>query len=154
MRSSTLLRGLINFCNKYMSSLWIMWVHGLYALLPFRNFLASTVLCIALSHLESWCKPRDTIRSITHKPPYIFLKTATIPTYHGISITILRYIAMQLPPLPFDDLSVHCHIALHDHISDIVVVAQSPFIIFIHVMLDHCTSWYITRGIHVESYFS
>ena len=37
------------------------------------------------------------LRSITHKPPYIFLKTATIPTYHGISIAIPRYIAMQLP---------------------------------------------------------
>ena len=35
------------------------------------------------------------IRSITHKPPYIFLKTATIPTYYGISIAIPRYIAMQ-----------------------------------------------------------
>ena len=34
MRSSTLLRGIINFCNKYMGSLWLMWVHGLYALLP------------------------------------------------------------------------------------------------------------------------
>ena len=56
MHSSTLLRGLINFCNKYMSSLWLMCVHGLYALLPFRNLLASTVPCIALSHLESWCK--------------------------------------------------------------------------------------------------
>ena len=42
-------------------------------------------------------KPRDTIRSITHKPPYIFLKTATVPTYHGISIAIPSYIAMQLP---------------------------------------------------------
>ena len=42
-------------------------------------------------------KPRDMIRSITHKPPYIFLKTATIPTYHGISIAIPRYISMQLP---------------------------------------------------------
>ena len=42
-------------------------------------------------------KPRDTIRSITHKPHYIFLKTATIPTYDGISIAIPRYIAMQLP---------------------------------------------------------
>ena len=102
MHSSTLLRGLINFCNKYMSSLWLIWVHGLYALLPFHNLLASTVLCIALSHLESWCnfagasKPRDTIRSIIHKPPYIFLKTATITTYHGISIANLRYITMQL----------------------------------------------------------
>ena len=42
-------------------------------------------------------KPRDTIHPITHKPHYIFLKTATIPTYHGISIAIPRYIAMQLP---------------------------------------------------------
>ncbi len=61
-----------------------------------------SVPCIALSHLESWCKlrraskPRDTIRSITHKPHYIFLKIATIPTYYGISIAIPRYIAMQL----------------------------------------------------------
>ena len=30
-----------------------------------------------------------------------FLKTATIPTYHGISIAILRYIAMQLPLFRF-----------------------------------------------------
>ena len=30
----------------------------------------------------------------TSNPPYTFLKTDTIPTYHGISIAILRYIAM------------------------------------------------------------
>ena len=28
MRSSTLLRGQVDFCNKYMSILWLMWVHG------------------------------------------------------------------------------------------------------------------------------
>ena len=66
----------------------------------FPSLLASSVLCIALSHIESGAnfagasKPRDMIRSITHKPPYIFLKTATIPTYYGISIAIPRYIAM------------------------------------------------------------
>ena len=103
MRSSTLLRGLINFCNKYMSSLWLMLSPWTIRTLTLPSLLASSVLCIALSHLESWCKlrraskPRDTIRSITHKPPYIFLKTATIPTYYGISIAIPRYIAMQLP---------------------------------------------------------
>ena len=63
MRSSTLLQGLINFCNKYMSSLWLMWVHGLYALLPFHNLLASSVPCIALSHHESWCKLHRCIRT-------------------------------------------------------------------------------------------
>ena len=46
-------------------------------------------------------KPCDTVRSITHKPPYIFLKTDTIPTYHGIFIAIPRYIAMQLSTVPF-----------------------------------------------------
>ena len=30
-----------------------------------------------------------------------FLKTATIPTYYGISIAIPRYIAMQLSTAPF-----------------------------------------------------
>ena len=49
------------------------------------------------ANFDGASKPRDMIRSITHKPPYIFLKTATIPTYHGISIAIPRYIAMQLP---------------------------------------------------------
>ena len=33
--------------------------------------------------------------------PYTFLKTATIPTYYGISIVIPRYIAMQLTTIPF-----------------------------------------------------
>ena len=46
-------------------------------------------------------KPHDTIRSITHKPLYIFLKRATIPTYYSISIAIPRYIAMQLSTVPF-----------------------------------------------------
>ena len=34
----------------------------------------------------------------THHIP--FLKTATIPTYYGISTAILRYIAMQLSTVP------------------------------------------------------
>ena len=34
-------------------------------------------------------------------PPYTFLKTATIPTYYGISIAIPRYIAMQLSTVLF-----------------------------------------------------
>ena len=36
----------------------------------------------------------------TIHPPYTFLKTATIPTYYGIPIAILSYIAMQLPTVP------------------------------------------------------
>ena len=46
------------------------------------SLLASTVPCIAFLTLTVGAtftgasKPRDTMRSITHKAPYIFLKTA------------------------------------------------------------------------------
>ena len=66
MRSSTLLRGLINFCNKYMSSLWLMWVHGLYTLLPFRIFssLYGTMHCPF--------SPRELVQtSLVHPNPVI-----------------------------------------------------------------------------------
>ena len=58
--------------------------------------------------------------------PYTFLKTVTIPTYYGISIAIPRYIVMQLFTVPFYyDMLHHCHIALHDHVVDIVFVAKA-----------------------------
>ena len=101
-------------------------------ILTLPSLLASSVPCIALSHLES-----HMVRSITHKPPYIFLKTATIPTYYGISIAIPRYIAMQIfYRFIYYDTLHHCHIALHDHVVDIVFVAKPPCILFIHVTLD------------------
>ena len=94
------------------------------------------------------------IRSITHKPPYIFLKTATIPTYYGISIAIPRYIAMQLSTFRYYDTLHHCHIALHDLVVDIVFAAKPPFIILSYMsLLIHRISWYIVGGIHIESYF-
>ena len=113
--------------------------------LTFPPLLASSVPCIALSHLRvsanfaGASKPRDTIRSITHKPTYIFLKTATIPTYHGISIAIPRYIAMQLSTVPFIIIMTYFTfviLPLHDHVVDIVFLAKPPSIIFIHVTLD------------------
>ena len=48
----------------------------------------------------------------------------------------------------------HCHIALHDHVVDIVFVAKPPFIILSYMsLMSHCTSQYIAGGIHIESYF-
>ena len=109
--------------------------------------------------------PRDVVQtSQVHPNPMILYaqshigliissSIATVPTYYGFSMAIPRYIAMQLPPLPFDDLSIHYHIALHDHRADIVFVAQPPFIIFhtcyarsLHILVH-------ARGIHIESYF-
>ena len=100
-------------------------------------------------------KPRDMVLSITHNPPYIFLKTATIPTYYGISIAIPRYIAMQLSTVSvYYDTLHHCHIALNDHVVDIVFVAKPPFIILSYMSLvSHCISRYTAGGIHIESYY-
>ena len=86
------------------------------------------VIWYALSHISL-------IISSSKQPPYLpIMAFPNIP----------RYIAMQPPPLPFDDLSIHCHIALHDHITDIVVIALPPFIIFhtcyarsLHILV-HC----------------
>ena len=54
----------------------------------------------------------------------------------------------------YNDMLHHCHIALHDHVVDIVFVAKPPFIILSYMsLLNHCTSRYIGGGIHIESYF-
>ena len=51
-------------------------------------------------HFASLYYYRATFTGIMH-PLFTFLKTATIPTYYGISIAIPRYIAMQLSTVPF-----------------------------------------------------
>ena len=94
---------IINLCNKYVSSLWLMWHHG-------HTHLHLSIFASLFGTVHSPFSPRglvqifagaskpcDMIRSVAHKPHYIFLKTATIPTYHGMSIAIPRYIAMQIP---------------------------------------------------------
>jgi len=104
--------------------------------------LASSVPCIALSHLESWCKLHwciqilGMIRSLIHKPHYIFLKTATIPTYYGISIAILRYIAMQHPSfITWLDAILHRHIAFCMIIQPHDSWALPLYIFLLHVAL-------------------
>ena len=90
-----------------------------------------------------------------HTPTITFLKTATIPTYYGISIAIPRYIAMQLTTVSFTMTRfIIVIIALRDHVVDIVFVAKPPFIILSYMsLMIHCTSRYTAGGIHIESYF-
>ena len=48
----------------------------------------------------------------------------------------------------------HCHIALCDHVVDIVFVAKPLFIILSYMsLLIHCISRYTAGDIHIESYF-
>ena len=49
------------------------------------------------------------------------------------------------------DLSIYCHIALHDR--KIASMMFSWLVRFdVIAMLDRCTSWYTTGSIHIESY--
>ena len=88
------------------------------------------------------------------KPPYTFLKTATIPTYYGISIAIPRYIAMQLPPFRLlwhaSSLSYCFAWSCSWHrVCGKAIVHNFSYM----SLLIHCTSRYTAGGIHIESYF-
>ena len=54
---------LLDFCNKYVSSVWLMLSPWIIRTLTLPSLLASSVPCIALSHLESWCKLRRCIQT-------------------------------------------------------------------------------------------
>ena len=115
MRSSTLLRGQVDFCNKYMSSLWLMWVHG------YTHTHPSTLLAFIM--------PRNLRR---YHAPIIYLPQNSHHTYllwHFHSHSEIYCHATFHRSVYYDTLH-HCHIALHDHVVDIVFVAKPPFIIF------------------------
>ena len=128
---------LLVICNKLVSSFWLMLSYGFWHFHhPYFASLFGVVHCLLLTM-------RVVHTSLVHpKPisPYIFLKTATIPTYHSIFIVVPRYIAMQLPSyITWPVVIHHFYIALHDSITADVW--------FTHVMLDHCTSCYTGSGI-------
>ena len=54
---------LVDFCNKYVSSLWLMLSPSIIRTLTLSSLLASSVPCIALSHIESWRKLRRCIQT-------------------------------------------------------------------------------------------
>ncbi len=98
---------LVDFCNKYVSSLWLMLSPWIIHSLTLPSLLASSVSCIALSHLESWCKLRRCIQTPWYDTLYhtnLLISSSKQPPYlpiYGISIAIPRYIAMQLSTVPF-----------------------------------------------------
>ena len=89
--------------------------------------------------------------------PTTFLKTATIylpQNSHHIYLSWHFHSHATFHRSVYYDTHHHCHIALHDHVVDIVFVAKPLFIIFLYMsLLIHCTSRYTAGGIHIESYF-
>ena len=88
------------------------------------------VIWYALSHISL-------IISSSKQPPYLPIMAFPQPFRDILPCNFHRF--------RFDNLSIYCHIVLQDHVADIVFVAQPPSIIFMHVTLDHCTSWYCQR---------
>ena len=130
---------LVDFCNKYVSSLWLMLSPWIIRTLTLPPLLASLV-------------PRNFHR---YHAPIIYLpKIAIIPTYYGIFIAIPRYIAMQLSTVSLLWHASSLSYCLDDHVVDVVFVAKPLFIILSYMShMHHCTSRYTAGGIHIESYF-
>ena len=122
MRVVLCFQWLVDFCNKYMSSSWLMLSPWIIRTLTLPPLLASLI--------------PPTFRR--YHTPTIYLPQNSHHTYLSWHFhSIPRYIAMQLTTVPFTmTRSIIFIIALHDHVVDIVFVAKPPFIIFIHVTLD------------------
>ena len=142
-----LMLNLLVVCNKLVSYFWLMLSYGFLALPPsiFAS-LFGAVHCLLLTLRVVHTSPvhpkpvGELSLVLLHISRYIFLKTATIPTYHNISTVVPRYFAMQLPSyITWLGVIHHLYIALHDSI-----IAD---VWFTHVTLDHCTSCYAGRGI-------
>ena len=139
MLCSTLLRGLINFCNKYMSSLWLMWVHG------HTHTHPSTLLASIMTR---------NLRQ--YHAPIIYLPQDSHHTYllwHFHSHSEIYCHATFHHSVYYDTLH-HCHIAFAWSCSWHRICGKATFIILSYMsLLIHCISRYTAGGIHIESYF-
>ena len=79
------------------------------------------VIRYALSHI-------NLLISSSKQPPYLPIMAFT-QSFRDI-------FPCNFPPFHFYDTLHLCHIALHDHVVDIVCVAKPPLIIFLHVTLE------------------
>ena len=129
--------------------------------LTLPSLLASTVPCIALSHLESWCKLRWCIQipwydMLYHTETSLYLPQNSHHTYllwHFHSHSEI-YCHATFHRSVYYDTHNHCHIAFAWSCSWHRICGKATFIILSHMsLLIHCTSRYTTEGIHIESYF-
>ena len=132
---------LVYYCNKYVSSLWLMLSPWIIRTLTLPSLLASLV-------------PRNFRRYHT---PTIYRPQNSHHTYllwHFHSHSEIYCHATFHISVYYDTLH-HCHIALHDLVVDIVFVVKPPFIILSSMSLwIHYTSRYSVGGIHIVIFCS
>ena len=129
IRSSTLLRGLINFCNKYVSSLWLILSPWIIRTLTLPPLLASLVPC----NFRRYLKPTIYLPQNSHHTylSWHFHSHSEIychATFHR-SVYMTRIIIVIL--------------LLHNHVVDIVFVARPPAWFSYMSLLVHCITWYM-----------
>ena len=104
------------------------------------------------NHGGPWRSPSKPCRGVLQLPVHKFgilgYPYSSTPTHSHSEI----YCHATFHRSIYYDMLHHCHIALHDHVVDIVFVAKPPFIILSYMsLMHHCISWYTARGIHIES---
>ena len=133
---------LVDFHNKYVSSLWLMLIPWIIRTLTLPSLLASSVPCIALSHLESWCKLRQCIQTLRydtlhHTQTSLYLPQNSHHTYllwhfhsHSEIYCIATSIIIIMTSFTFVILLFAWWCSWHR------ICGKATFIIFIHVTLD------------------
>ena len=108
------------------------------------------------SHPSTFASLSNTTHLSPYHTPTIYLPQNSHHTYllrHFHSHSEIYCHATFHRSVYYDTLH-HRHIALHDHVVDIIFVEKPPFIIFSCMsLLIHCISLYTAGGIHIESYF-
>src|SRR3954468_18458958 len=90
------------------------------------------------SHSSTIASLSNTVHLSRYHTPTIYLPQNSHHTYllwHFHSHSEIYCHATFHHSVYYDTLH-HCHIALHDHVVDIIFVARPPCIVFIHVTLD------------------
>ena len=110
---------LVDFCNKYVSSLWLMLSPWIIHTLNLPSLLASSVLCIALSHLESWCKLRRCIQTPWYDTLYHTLASLYLPQNSHHTYLLWHFHSHS---------EIYCHATFHHsvyHDTFIIVILLS-----------------------------
>ena len=114
---------LVEFCYNYVSSLWLMLSPWIIRTLTLPPLLASLVP----RNFRRYHEPITYLPQNSHHTYLLWLFHSHSEIYWHATFHHSVY---------YDTLH-HCHIALHDHVVDIVFVSRPPFI------FHTCHSWFI-----------
>ena len=112
---------LLDFCNKYVSSLWLMLSPWIIRTLTLPSLLASSVPCIALSHLESLCKFRRCFQTPWYNTLYHTWASLYLPQNNHHTYLLWHF---------------HSHFEIYCHATSIIIIYMTwAFIVIMLCMI-------------------